>query len=87
MPIISFVLYQSYVYVPVLYLRDIPETDWVNFVFSFVVPENVDTSPVAGLEGCYIVEACRGIYSLPVILVSKFFSTPTLSPFLALSDW
>ena len=45
------------------------EPDWVDFVFGFVVPENVDTDSVVGFEGGYVVEGCWKIYPLPAILV------------------
>ena len=46
-----------------------PEPDWVDFVFGFVVPENVDANPVVVFECCYVVEAGGEVDSLQVILV------------------
>ena len=53
----------------VLYVRDVSEPDWVDFVFGFVVRENVDANPVVVFKGCYVVEGGGEIYIFPAILV------------------
>ncbi len=54
---------------PLFYVWDVSEAYWIDFVFGFVVRENVDANPVVVFECCYVVEGGGEIYILPVILV------------------
>ena len=54
------------------FMWDVSEPDWVDFVFGFVVSENVDANPVVVFECGYVVERSGERHVFPVVLVNDF---------------